>query len=236
VSVMAGATTSSLVASSGMYFYFDYAPPTNGEAPYQIGAGASNLSISSQYSRWMPDVALPCCLGPPVTNSSDANACALLCETTRVTDSCMAWTFQAARGLGGGPGRCMRMIGLSNTAQTLWRPPQDSPGSTSGVLEPSNLLGGRHGSLQLSPHDTTLSLRVFVDNVMAEAFWQGGRMAMTRQAGPITHPPTIVLHATDDVVVQRADVWQVGGIWVEPAEVLRAPRSRGVEDGVEESS
>ena len=222
VSVMAGADPS----TSGMLFFFEFSPRPTLTAQHTITVGSVNLSISSQYAQWMPNKVLPCCGQYGQTNLTNAHSCKQGCAAD---EKCEAWTFQpiAKRSTG----RCTKLKFVYNTAQTMWRPPLDAVGSTSGVRSPSKLLGGKTDTLRLSPHEKTLSLRVYVDNDMAEAFWQHGRVVMTRQAAP-TEEAGIALHAIDGAVVEQADVWRVNDIWVAPEAVLRTPHPHPQHQGV----
>ena len=122
---------------------------------------------------------------------------------------------------------------MANTAQTMWRPPIRSEGATSGVLgAPSKLLGGKTDTLFIAPTDTNLTIRVYVDHGLAEGFWQGGRVAMTRIATPAYTGASegFAVHAVDSVTLVRAEAWRVGDIWVSAEEVLRTPRPKTTGD------
>eukprot|EP00937_MAST-01D_sp_MAST-1D-sp2_P003400 g3400.t1 len=87
--------------------------------------------------------------------------------------------------------------------------------------------GGTAARLRLSPSDATLELRVFVDNVFSEAYWQGGRVAMT-----VPTPANAVcdVSVSADAAGARllsAVVYGVKSIWVAPGDVLRTPRRDG---------
>ena len=106
-------------------------------------------------------------------------------------------------------------------------------GATSGVLgAPSKLLGGKTDTLLIAPTDTNLTIRVYVDHGLAEGFWQGGRVAMTRIATPAYTGASegFAVHAVDAVALVRAEAWRVGDIWVSAEEVLRTPRPKKMED------
>ena len=219
VSVMADAD----LTRSGMFFYADYTPSTaRPGAPHRMTVGSVNMSISSQYAQWMPNKLLACCGQYGIRNENSPDSCKLACSAD---DSCTAWTFQpishAPDSLG--PGRCSKLTSVRNTAHTMWTPPAVSEGATSGVLAPSTLLGGRTDTLRLSPRDRTLSLRIFVDHGITEAFWQRGRVVTTRRADTSAEAG-VVVHASAAIVLERAAVWRVGDIWVSPEEVLRTPR------------
>ena len=263
VSVMAGDDPS----TSGMLYYAEWEPPPPrrrgggaarpsargrpasaelARAPppaHAIRVGSVNLSISSQYARWMPNRTLWCCARATERNVTDARGCQGACEAAAAW--CVAWTFVPARAAAGGaPAKCVLNDAVRNTAQTLWRPPQFLAGATSGVLRPSPLLGGLTDRLLLSPRDTNLTIRVFVDRQLSEGFWQHGRVAMTREARPTARTAGMAVlatrplaaarprapHAATDtadstgVALLRAQAWRVRDCWVSPEEVLRMPR------------
>ena len=85
-------------------------------------------------------------------------------------------------------------------------------------LLPANVAGG----------DTSVELRVFVDNTVVEAYWQGGRVAMTiplpTPAAPITMggeagADAYVASFGGAVDVTSASAWPVKSIWVDPGRV-----------------
>ena len=87
-------------------------------------------------------------------------------------------------------------------------------------------------TLALSPSDKTIDLRVFVDNVMAEAYFMGGRVAMTVAAPSHSLCPDgrcgmYVTASQAGATLASATAWGVKSIWVSPEEVLRTPRRDG---------
>jgi len=82
------------------------------------------------------------------------------------------------------------------------------------------LFGGT--PVKLAASDKTISLRVYLDHIIAEAFVQGGRVTQTtalRNGGPIT------LLSKGSIKVVSANVWSVKPIWVSEEEVLKTPRA-----------
>ncbi len=213
-----------------MLFYAQWTPPPAVRLPAgaslaaaapRIRVGSVNLSISTQYARRMPNTTLWCCAFRTL-NGTDVAGCEAACKANA---SCIAWTFVDADEVAGGVAQCILRGGVMNTAQTMWRPPQPAPHHTSGVLEPSKLLGGKTDELLVSPSDTNLTIRVYVDQQMSEAFWQGGRVAMTRQSAP-TAQAGMAVHAIGDApaTLARAQAWRVDDIWISPEAVLASPR------------
>ena len=76
-----------------------------------------------------------------------------------------------------------------------------------------------------------LQLRVFVDNTFLEAYWQGGRVAMTKtittptvQAGMRVFATTSsTASSTVPVTANSVQAWHVDSIWVTPEQVLATP-------------
>ena len=78
-----------------------------------------------------------------------------------------------------------------------------------------------HEAMALSPGDASLSLRLFIDHTIAEAYWQGGRVVLSVPLA--TSPESAVeLSASVPAVVLGASAWRVAPIWVSPEAVLRA--------------
>jgi len=84
--------------------------------------------------------------------------------------------------------------------------------------------GGSHDTLRLLPEDKTIDLTLYVDNTFTEAFWMGGRVAMTivtKSSGGIDD---VLVRASEAGVVVSATAWEVGSIWITPEEVKQTPR------------
>ena len=105
-------------------------------------------------------------------------------------------------------------------------PAAGSNGSASSVEVAS---GSTTDTLRLSPTDTTLELRVFVDNVFSEAYWQGGRVAMTVPSPPPADGACGITVMADAAGAQllSAVAYEVKSIWVSADEVLGTPRPDG---------
>lgn len=86
---------------------------------------------------------------------------------------------------------------------------------------------GVFDTLRLSPADKMLGLRVYVDNTLAEAFFQGGRVAMTRELLTPEKEAAASVAASVDVQVSTLQAWTVGSIWVTPEEILNTPPPAG---------
>ena len=105
----------------------------------------------------------------------------------------------------------------------------------SGVKAPGRLLGASRSRLHLSAADTALTIRVYVDHQLSEAFFQGGRVAMTQAngaandetaAGAGHESAAAAVYSTAGGTLERAEGWSVDSIWVTPDEVLRTQRKQ----------
>lgn len=80
-------------------------------------------------------------------------------------------------------------------------------------------------TLRLSPSDQTITVRVFVDNVMAEVYWQNGRVVMTLPLLFSTGGCSMAVQADQPgVTLKSATAWEVKSVWVSVDQVLRTPR------------
>jgi len=96
--------------------------------------------------------------------------------------------------------------------------------------------GGVFDTLKLLDSDLSIDIRIYIDNLFAEVYFQGGRVAMTVNT-PATDDAGITLsssipcrHYPDDCSAHtsaKATAWSVSSIWVTPEEVLRTPRLDG---------
>eukprot|EP01047_Picozoa_sp_COSAG01_P035500 COSAG01_NODE_2730_length_7172_cov_35.156087_1_plen_258_part_00 len=110
-------------------------------------------------------------------------------------------------------------------------PPTGGLQSGGGVVKVGS--GKITDELRLSPTDKTIDLRIFVDNVFAEAYWMHGRVAMTVPLA-LQHPGLLcdacdmtVMADGDGVSLVSAQAWSVQPIWVDTDTVLRTPRVDG---------
>jgi len=86
------------------------------------------------------------------------------------------------------------------------------------------VVGGASDKLKLSKSDRTIDMRLFVDNTFTEAYWMGGRVAMTTTT-PVTTAADMRVSADKDGVTASATAWKVGSIWVTPENVVATPRT-----------
>lgn len=102
------------------------------------------------------------------------------------------------------------------------------PPSGKGVSEVKVGSGNAVDTLKLSPNDKTLDMRLFVDNTFTEAYWMGGRVAMTIPTRATEEADVVVSVDEASVKLASATVYRVGSIWVSPEEVERTPRTMEV--------
>lgn len=93
--------------------------------------------------------------------------------------------------------------------------------------------GDRTDELRLLPQDTEITIRVFTDRTLVEAYWMDGRVAMTSATKPGESraglPQIEVFSSVDGVELGSATVWEMQSIWVSKEEVLAAPRVDGLQ-------
>jgi hypothetical protein len=79
-------------------------------------------------------------------------------------------------------------------------------------------------TLRLFEDEDFLELRLFLDHTITEAYWQGGRVAMT-VSSPLTSSTAITL-STDTpnahLKMQNASVWKMAGAWVSDEDIRLA--------------
>jgi len=107
--------------------------------------------------------------------------------------------------------------------------PPEAGAKVAGQTVPPGLRGSRDDTLYLLPDDDELTLRVFVDRNIVEAYWMDGRVAMTSMVRPafaVEGAPQVSLFSNSNVDAQvlEATVWEMESIWVTKEEVLATPR------------
>merc|ERR1712039_34920 len=116
------------------------------------------------------------------------------------------------------PGAAAFQVGIREGPPSLQPPLSSTEGATSA-------------SLQLLPDDAEITLQVFVDRTLVEAYWMDGRVAMTSAASPSKAVPESdqveVFTSVDGVELSSAVAWGMESIWVSKEEVLATPRTDG---------
>ena len=77
-------------------------------------------------------------------------------------------------------------------------------------------------SLPLLGDDKEITMRIFLDNTVAECYWQGGRVAMTVPTTEVT--TASVASSNDSRVKVSAESFTMGDIHTDKADVLATPR------------
>ena len=85
---------------------------------------------------------------------------------------------------------------------------------------------GASDALPVRDSDAAFEVRVFTDHRIVEAFWQGGRVAMT--LGPQGRAMSVAgmsafgwaVGEGPPVQLQSAEAWHLDSIWASPEEVL----------------
>jgi len=128
-------------------------------------------------------------------------------------------------------------ISIASGADTLdcyiaYEPPSD--GAVTFYKVPVTC-GKYKDTLRLVPKDTSVQLRIYVDNTFSEAYFQSGRVAMTVPQATLGADTRMALFASGPTLVRSATVFPMRSIWVSSDEVRQAPRiypafvSNGVE-------
>lgn len=99
-------------------------------------------------------------------------------------------------------------------------PPKDAGGPPS-YYEVATSLGE---SLRLLPSEKTLTVDVFVDGFIIEAYFQNGRLARTLTASAASPRGVTVVASKATATLERATVWSMNSIWVTKEDVLATPR------------
>ena len=79
---------------------------------------------------------------------------------------------------------------------------------------------GCNGCLQLLPTDRTLELRLFVDQTMAESYYQGGRVAYTSVVRSIDVGAMASVSSNTSIWVINATAWEMRDHWITEDEIL----------------
>lgn len=202
--------------NSSTRLYIDYDPRLPGRARVGLTNGASNLTSL------MPNTTLDG--GDYATERvgyADYRPCQAKCQAN--ASGCAAWTY-TARGFDNSSYCSLKAAG----AGFVFSPMNDT--ATSGVLLESPGAGGTADTLLIktdenasaSPDDA-FEIRAFVDNTIVEAYFQGGRVAMTMpvQGGdPAGTAGVSVFAYYGQVELESADAWAVGSIWTSVESVL----------------
>ena len=152
--------------------------------------------------------------------------CEALCKAAK---GCGAWTY-VIRGSPAGSGDCcLKHAGVQSCPAAV------AP-CTSGVLVPTTTCekGGGHGGggktkgmndvVSMLASDTHISVRLFLDTAVAEAYFMGGRVAMTIPVAASTTDWDVSIGASAATTLANATSWGMSSIYVTKEEVLAMPR------------
>ena len=93
-----------------------------------------------------------------------------------------------------------------------------TPGATSVPVQ----CGGTKDTLTLLPSEKSIELRIFSDWTFVEAYFQRGRVAITKTAA-MSDATKLLLTSTAHVAAD-VSAFPMKSIWVDPAAVRDAPR------------
>ena len=102
------------------------------------------------------------------------------------------------------------------------KPPSAATAATNGSAGSSAGGWSFSSELRLLPDEKQLTLRLFFDHTIVEAYWQE-RVAMTLPLSTVDWEGTdaeLALSTTTTGFVVKAQVWSVGSMWVAPREIL----------------
>ena len=116
-------------------------------------------------------------------------------------------------------------------AYAAYEPPPAQTGAGAGAAGSwevtVGIRGGKtpvYGKLAVLPTDKAIEIRVFTDHVLVEAFFAGGRVALTCpvESGAGTQDAQFTAFSTAETVATKVEAYRMDGIWVEPEDVAAA--------------
>ena len=163
-----------------------------------------------------------------------------VCEAAcAADDKCEAWTYVIRGALAGSGDCCLKSGGVPcpkgnadctsgakkkatlpgcSSAEGITCTIDYTPGATTVPVE----CGGTQDTLTLLPSESSIELRIFSDWTFIEAYFQRGRVAITKSAGMSEDTKLLVTSTTD--VTADISAFPMKSIWVDPAAVRSAPR------------
>jgi sucrose-6-phosphate hydrolase SacC (GH32 family) len=218
---------------TGTYFWVDYAGAhahTAVVGAHSGGSAGTSGSSNLQYAKVMPGVNLRG-MDLKVLSGYRGNwsTCQALCAATA---ACEAWTW--CENCPAKVSKCCLKSGLPIPSRTN----ESATGPiVSGIMHPELINTCPEGAntsacrptdeLKLSPTDTSITVRVFVDQTFAEAYFQNGRSVLTVSVEPsvVASVALAVTPGSSSVVAQSGWVWAVKGIWASAEQVKATPRA-----------
>ena len=220
---VAAAGTSGAAGGGGKYSS-GAAQKLNNLTTYMPGVdlGGHDMGAASYPAGGIPGGRASCQHYPKAT---DPKVCEALCK---VAKGCGAWTY-VIRGSPAGSGDCCLKLAGEQSC------PTKSPACTSGVLKPTTECssephgGGGKGqrmtdTVTMLDSDTHIAVRLFLDTAVAEAYFMGGRVAMTIPVAASTTDWSVAIGASAAARLSNATSWGMSSIYVTKEEVLAMPR------------
>jgi hypothetical protein len=150
--------------------------------------------------------------------------CQQLCGATK---GCGAWTY-VIRGQPADSGDCCLKHDVVQSC------PRPDKACTSGVMTPTTQCTAEHHGggggkafsdvVSMLPSDTHVTFRLFLDTAVAEAYFMGGRVAMTIPVAASTTEWDISIGASAPVTLTNATSFGMSSIYVTKEEVLAMPK------------
>ena len=186
-----------------------------------VDLGGHDMGAASYPAGGIPGGLASCQHYPKAT---DPKVCEALCK---VAKGCGAWTY-VIRGSPAGSGDCcLKLAGIQSC-------PTKNPACTSGVLKPTTKCSSKsHGgggagrmtdTVTMLDTDTHITVRLFLDTAVAEAYFMGGRVAMTIPVASSTTDWSVAVGASAAARLSNATSWGMSSIYVTKEEVLAMPR------------
>ena len=214
---------------TGTYFWVDYAGAQAHTAVVGAHSGGSagpGGSSNLQYAKVMEGVDLRG-MDLKVLSGFKGNwtMCQALCKAT---SACEAWTWCE---------NCPAQVSKCCLKSGLPIPTRANGHIVSGIMYPELINSCPEGAntsacrptdeLKLSPAETSIAIRVFVDQTFAEAYFQNGRSVLTVSVEPsvVASVALAVTAGSNSVVAESARAWSVKGIWASAEQVKATPRA-----------
>ena len=237
--------------SASLEAYVSFSPTTDPTAAWKVeaglrppsGRGHHNSSGGVALTRYMPHTDLlggdynkNASTGRHLPAGTDPKACQAECDKA---SECVAWTY-VIRGKPAGSGDCcLKKHAVTGHEGALSLCPKFNEDScTSGVKAPTKAPAtcgsGGHAAagtgyaqaLTLLPTDKEIELRLFTDHTICEAFFMGGRVALTSPLAPAQEGIELAVfsEAAKEAIEVEVEAWSVGEIWVTPEQVADGSR------------
>lgn len=217
IDVAAGRSASAL--ASGNESTRIYVQVVPGAVNITAGVSATNNGPGPMLGKYMPGVDLPGAdFNVTEVEYSDPKICEAVCDAN---PECIAWTYVKRPPTVGAC--CQKHEGFGYNPH--------NPACTSGVKTPQPAPGPHPGAasdvLRLKHGEKTVTIDVYVDNTFVEAYFQGGRVAMTKTL-PAASPEwgMALFSGAAPVTATSVQAWAMDSIWVSEEEAREVLRQR----------